>query len=170
MRQSPNHLTVLVCFVVLYGVLGMMENLAYAASATKKAEVKRPTALVATRHSVTPLSTRKGHIPSPRTGMASKNKKLPDRQARKALRGRKSMPSETVAKSMPGLGHHGLLKTSHRYYLKDRGNVVASPHPGDLALDHFLELDKNRDGVIDPLEQAVGRLDIERDMNNRWHE
>jgi hypothetical protein len=37
----------------------------------------------------------------------------------------------------------------------------------DLQADHFQELDRNQDGVLDPLERAVGRLDIERDLNNR---
>ena len=98
--------------------------------------------------------------------MASKNK---NRQARKRLRGHKPMPSETVAEPMRGSAHPGLLKTPHRYHLNqgDRRSVIVTPHPGDQAHDHFLELDKNRDGVIDPLERAVGRLDIERDLHNR---
>jgi hypothetical protein len=68
------------------------------------------------------------------------------------------------------LAHHGLLKAPHRYQLNqgDRMRVVVTTHHSDdLVRDHFLELDKNRDGVIDPLERAVGRLDIERDMTNR---
>ncbi len=99
--------------------------------------------------------------------MASKHKKPLDRQLRKALRGRKPMPSETVGESTSGLAHHGLLKSPHRYHVSRgaRRRVVVTPSPGDLVHDHFLELDKNRDGVVDPLERAVARLDIERDMN-----
>jgi hypothetical protein len=146
-----------------------MKTLAHAASASEKAEIKRLPTLVAARHSGKPLATRKGQMAGPRTSMASKNKKPSDRQARKALRGRKPRPSETVAEPMSGLTHHGLLEAPHRYHLNqgDRRSVVVTSYPGDLVHDHFLELDKNRDGVIDPLERAVGRLDIERDMRNR---
>jgi hypothetical protein len=169
MGRSPIHLTVLVCCAALWGVLGTMANLAYAASAREKAEVKRPPNLVATRHAAKPPATRKGHIAGPRTGMVSKNKKPSNRQARKALRGRKPMPSEAAAESMPNLAQRGLLTPPHRYHLDqgDRRSVVVSPRSGDLAQDHFLELDKNRDGVIDPLERATGRLDIERDVSTR---
>ena len=145
-----------------------MENLTYAASGSEKTEGKRLPTLVATRHPAKPHATPKGYLSGPRTGVTSKNKKPSDRQTRKALRGRKAVPSETVAEPMPGLAHHGLLEAPHRYHPSqgNRRGAVATPHPGDLVLDHFLELDKNRDGVIDPLERAVGRLDIERDMNN----
>lgn len=170
MGQPAIHLTVLVCYATLCAVLGTVENPAYAAPASAKAEVKRPPTLVATRHAVKPLATRKSHISAPRTGMASKNKKPSDRHARKALRGRKPVPSETAAVSMPGLAHHGLLKAPHRYHLNggDGRSAMVTPHPGDLVPDHFLELDKNQDGVIDPLERAVGRLDIEWDRNIRY--
>lgn len=162
-------LTVLVCSTTLWGVLGTMENIAYAASASEKAEAKRPPNLVVTRHSTKPLATQKGHISGPRPSMTSKNKKPPDRQTRKGVRGRKPRLSQPAAESIPDLAHHGLLTPPHRYQL-DQGNrrsIVVTPRSGDLAHDHFLELDKNRDGVLDPLERAVGRLDIERDLNYR---
>jgi hypothetical protein len=147
----------------------MVENLAYAASTSEKAEVKRSPARVATRHSANPLISRKKHISGPRAGMASKKKKPSDRQTSKASRGRKPVPSETVAESMPGIAHDSLLAAPHRYRLNrgDRNSVVVTPHPGDLVQDRFLELDKNRDGFIDPLERATGRLDIERDIISR---
>jgi hypothetical protein len=79
------------------------------------------------------------------------------------------MRSETAAESMPGLAHQRLLRAPHRYHLNEGHgrSAVVTPHPGDLVQDHFLELDKNQDGVIDPVERAVGRLDIEWDRNIR---
>ena len=169
MGQPPIHLTVLVCCTALCGVLGIMEFPAYAASASEKAEVKRAPTVVSPRPVPKPLLARKGRLSDSRTGMVLKNKKPSNRQARKALRGRKPMPSEAAVESMPDLAHHGLLTGPHRYHLDrgDRRSVVITPHPGDLVLDYFLELDKNRDGVIDPLERATGRLDIERDVSPR---
>jgi hypothetical protein len=169
MGRSLIQLTVLVCSTTLWGVLGTMENMAYAVSASEKAEAKRPPNVAATRHSAKPLATRKGPIFGPRTSMASKNKKLPDRQTRKGVRGRKSRLSQPASASIPDLAHHGLLTPPHQFQLDqaNRRSIVVTPRSGDLAHDHFLELDKNRDGVLDPLERAVGRLDIERDLNNR---
>jgi hypothetical protein len=169
MGQSPIYPTILVCSATLCGVFGMMENLAHAASASEKTAAQSLPTLAAPRHAVKPLASRKGHMSGPQTGMATKNKKLSDRQPRKALRGRKPMPAERVPEPMPGLAHHGVLKGPHRYHLNqgDRRSIVVTPYPGNLVHDHFLELDKNQDGVIDPLERAVGRLDLERDQNIR---
>jgi hypothetical protein len=44
---------------------------------------------------------------------------------------------------------------------------VPNPAARELQVDHFQELDRNQDGVLDPLERTVGRLDIERDLSNR---
>jgi hypothetical protein len=50
-----------------------------------------------------------------------------------------------------------------------RNGGVPNPWAGELRHDHFQELDKNRDGVIDPFERVSGRLDIDRDLaDRRW--
>ena len=66
------------------------------------------------------------------------------------------------------LAYHGILEQPQRYDFgrKSKGAVL-NPEARELLIDHFQELDRNRDGVLDPLERAVGRLDIERDMNHR---
>jgi hypothetical protein len=33
--------------------------------------------------------------------------------------------------------------------------------------DHFLELDRNQDGHVDPVERVFGRLDMEHDFQPR---
>ncbi len=66
------------------------------------------------------------------------------------------------------LSYHGILERPQRYdpSRNIRHGAVPNQRARDLRFDHFRELDKNRDGVIDPLERATGRLDIERDMSN----
>jgi hypothetical protein len=67
------------------------------------------------------------------------------------------------------IAHFGMLEQPRRYdYGRDRrtGRVIVPQSAGSLH-DHFPELDQNHDGVIDPFERAVGRLDIEHDATNR---
>lgn len=67
------------------------------------------------------------------------------------------------------VAHFGMLEQPRRYdYGRDRrtGRVIV-PQAGGSLHDHFPELDQNHDGVIDPFERAVGRLDIEHDATNR---
>lgn len=67
------------------------------------------------------------------------------------------------------VAHFGMLEQPRRYdYGRDRrtGRVIVPQAAGSLH-DHFPELDQNHDGVIDPFERAVGRLDIEHDATNR---
>lgn len=85
--------------------------------------------------------------------------------------------AETVGKGLLSVGegettqdlsYHGILEQPQRYDPSRnlRNGAVPNPRARDLRFDHFRELDKNRDGVIDPLEKATSRLDIERDMSN----
>lgn len=82
----------------------------------------------------------------------------------------KGGPAGGVDKVSRSLAYHGILEQPKRYdpsrELRLRKGAALNPEAYDLQLDHFQELDRNRDGVLDPLERAVGRLDIERDMNN----
>ncbi len=72
----------------------------------------------------------------------------------------------------PDLYYHGILEQLQRYSLNrdQRKGAVPIPQAGELDYDHFQELDKNRDGVIDPLERASARLDIDWDLANRQRE
>lgn len=79
----------------------------------------------------------------------------------------------TVVEPQPlipaSVAHFGILEQPRRYdYGRDRrtGRVIV-PQTTGLLHDHFPELDQNHDGVIDPFERAVGRLDIEHDATNR---
>jgi hypothetical protein len=93
------------------------------------------------------------------------------RSAGRHKRGGKAQARATLH-AKPDLSHHGLLHQPRRYdpTPRHRGTGGApNPQTGEVLHDHFLELDKNRDGLIDPFEQVTGRLDIDRDLaNHRW--
>lgn len=64
---------------------------------------------------------------------------------------------------------HGVLEDPQRYdpRLHHRTGRVQDPQAPELVPDHFLELDRNQDGKIDPIERAFGRLDMDRDLQKR---
>ena len=69
----------------------------------------------------------------------------------------------------PDVSYHGMLQQPQRYtphYEHGKGGVP-NPNAGALLHEHFQELDKNRDGSIDPFERALGRLDLDRDLADR---
>ena len=69
----------------------------------------------------------------------------------------------------PDLSYHGMLEQPQRYapqYQRGKGSAP-NPNAGILLHDHFQELDRNRDGAIDPFERALGRLDMDRDLADR---
>ena len=69
----------------------------------------------------------------------------------------------------PDLSYHGILEDPQRYDPSLQRHKGRAHNPGtiDLLHDHFQELDKNRDGILDPFERALGRLDMDRDLSNR---
>jgi hypothetical protein len=104
---------------------------------------------------------KKKQSPEPRLGKSKRRKSI----GKKA----RSQPKALVK---PNLSYYGLLEQPQRYHPipgRRRGEVPI-PQVDALLHDHFQELDKNRDGTIDPLERAMGRLDIDRDLTTRqWH-
>ena len=139
---------------------------------------------------VRPLASDKA-VPTVRWKIASKNSvqsvsdktiatkaKRPSHSARVSKKiGSKKLkrPAQpmTVVEPQPlipaNVAHFGMLEQPRRYdYGRDRrtGRVIV-PQTTGLLHDHFPELDQNHDGVIDPFERAVGRLDIEHDATKR---
>ncbi len=84
---------------------------------------------------------------------------------------RKLRPAASV-RPKPNLSYHGMLEQPGRYDPSPtrRNGGVPNPQASDLHHDHFQELDRNRDGVIDPFERVSGRLDIDRDLANHQRE
>ena len=98
----------------------------------------------------------------------SHHRTMPDRHRPKTLVVR---PLATVLPK-PDLSYHGILEHPQRYdpSLQRHKGAPHNPQAGELLHDHFQELDKNHDGVLDPFERALGRLDMDRDLSNRqWH-
>lgn len=84
-------------------------------------------------------------------------------------KGAKRLKPQIVVTPKPDLSHHGMLEQPQRYspHYEQGKSGTPNPNTGALLHEHFQELDKNRDGSIDPLERALGRLDIDRDLADR---
>ena len=93
-----------------------------------------------------------------------------DRRGHKARRQvpKKLVPQATV-EPKPDLSYMGKFQAPQRYNPSRDAGRGGPPNPqtGDVLHEHFQELDRNHDGVIDPLERASGRLDIDRDLTGR---
>lgn len=100
---------------------------------------------------------------------AQRRKKLQTVQRHKKKVQRKRC--DIVPQSGKKFALHGMLQSPSRYD-PPRGarfSGVADPDTRELTHDHFQELDRNRDGAIDPFERTLGRLDMDRDRaTHRW--
>jgi hypothetical protein len=157
----------LACGLVLSGYEGNTEDPAHAASAASSPG-RQATELP---HGGKTISS--ANKPNKPAVAKSKNKKPEGHRVRQVPRHqkqaiKKQMP-EVMAEPRPDVFSYGLLKHSRRYHMDQAisKDGLRNPHTDDLLHDHFQELDRNHDGVIDPVEQVTGRLDIEKDMGHR---
>ena len=166
--------------LVLSGLVGL-EQLAGAATAKSKKEIKPSVVQPTAADQPVPPKSKKVREKKALKNQAERtvtaelqSKKSSDRVAsspgrQKKVR-KKLRPLATV-QPKPDLSYHGMLEQPQRYdpSRAHRKGGVANPQASELLHDHFQELDKNRDGRIDPFERALGRLDIDRDLtNHRW--
>jgi len=89
------------------------------------------------------------------------------RQARRQFKKRnRKHRSPAIIEAKPDLSFLGILEGPHRYdsRLGHRKGGRPSPQVGNVLHDQFQELDKNHDGAIDPLERAISRIDLDRDL------
>lgn len=97
-----------------------------------------------------------------------------DRAHRKTARHRKAGKKwrpPAIVQPKPDLSYHGMFEQPQRYDPSRDRQTGRAPNPqaGELQHEHFQELDKNHDGMIDPFERAFGRLDMDRDVSNhQW--
>lgn len=91
------------------------------------------------------------------------------RKTRRPLKASRKTAVKAVVQPRTDLSPYGMLEDSQRYDPSPRAVSAGVPNPQrlDLAHDHFQELDRNQDGKVDPVERAVGRIDIDRDLYTR---
>lgn len=94
------------------------------------------------------------------------------RKIRRHQKAGKKLRPPAVIQPRPNFSYHGILEQPQRYdpSRDRRAGRAPNPRTSELLHDHFQELDKNHDGMIDPFERAFGRLDIDRDLSNRQWE
>ena len=119
--------------------------------------------------SLAALSQRQSEVVRPRGKRVSSQPALTRPKGRSRVKVRKKHVPRAAEQFQTGCTHHGMLEDSRRYDPTParRHGGVPNPQAGELHYEHFQELDRNRDGVIDPFERVSGRLDIERDLANR---
>ena len=173
------------CGILLVGVLTTLGSLGElapslsAAAAKSKKEAKLPTVEPMVSDRSGPTTRQKVEVRKRARTESGKNVAVEsqgqtpsDRPLRKTRRHQKAkakMRPSAIVQPKPNLSYHGILEQPQRYDpSRDRQTGrVRNPLAGELLHDHFPELDKNHDGMIDPLERALGRLDIDHDVNNR---
>ena len=166
--------------VTLSGV-GESDSLALAASAKPKQDAKPQVVHpLAPEQKVSAKLPKVDAKPQDRTESSkiattvAQGQKLAKRAPRKISRHQKAeneRPSLAVIEPKPDLSYHGILEQPQRYdpSRDRRAGRVPNPQAREILHDHFQELDKNHDGMIDPFERAFSRIDMNRDVSNyRW--
>ena len=99
----------------------------------------------------------------------STESKTTGRKDHRQVKINKKIPPKAVVQPRTDLMYHGMLESPQRYDPRRNhiGAGVPDPHTPELTHDHFQELDRNQDGTIDPVERAFGRLDMDRDLQDR---
>ena len=91
------------------------------------------------------------------------------RKGHRQVKVSKKIPPKAVVQPRTDLMYYGLLEGPQRYDPRRShlGAGVPDPNTPELTHDHFQELDRNQDGMIDPVERTFGRLDMDRDLHDR---
>jgi hypothetical protein len=177
-----------ICGLLLTGVLvtlggfGELEPLVLAAPAKSKKDAKLPVAQPIAPDRQVPATLPKvgakqpARTESSKTVAAAPQAQTPSGRASRKIRhhrkaGKKWRPP-AIVQPKPDLSYHGILEQPQRYDPSRDRRTGRAPNPqtGEVLHDHFQELDKNHDGMIDPFERAFGRLDMDRDVSNRQWE
>jgi hypothetical protein len=166
---------------VTLGGFGELEPLVLAATAKSKKDAKSLVAQALAPDRQVPAKLPKvgakqpARTESSRTVAAASQGQTPsDRASRKIRRHKKAgkkwrLPA--IVKPKPDLSYYGILEQPQRYdpSRDRRAGRAPNPQADEILHDHFQELDKNHDGMIDPFERAFGRLDMDRDVSNhQW--
>lgn len=164
------------------GGFGELEPSVSAAPAKSKKEAKAPVVQPPVLNRPVPTTRQKvdarklSRTESDRSMAANAQEQTPsDRAPLKIRRHQKAggkLRPPAIVEPKPNLSYHGILEQPQRYDPSRDRRTGRAPNPqaGELLHDHFQELDKNHDGMIDPFERAFSRLDIDRDLSNRQRE
>jgi len=176
MNVSHHRQWILVVFAALIlSALGAVDPSALLASVKKK-EAKQPatpsTEAIGSPRAPTAPRIQSGVQPQGRIekSLAEEPAKNPvdqsGGQAHRRLKGSKKQRPQARVEAKPDLSYHGLLERPQRYDPRrgHRKGGGQNPQIGDVLHDHFQELDKNHDGVIDPIERVTGRTNLDRDL------
>ena len=167
--------------LVTFGSFGEVEPLVVIVSAKSKQDPKPPVVqpLASDRQVSTTLPKVGAKQPlrtesSKPAAIAPQGQTSSDRVNRKIPRHRKAgikWRPPVIVQPKPDLSYHGILEQPRRYNPSRDRRAGRAPNPqaDEIQHDHFQELDKNRDGMIDPFERAFSRLDMDRDVSNhQW--
>lgn len=181
-RRLQQSVGACVCVMMLTGVLvGSIR-----AGMKEMTEQVSPAVVGAGKKSMEKPSTKQGAFsrdPSKRLSVGDRKAQATQRHKHaigsSSSRRSKTLPRAEVTKtskatlmsqpSQRDLAGYGLLETLQRYDPRLNHRTAGMPiaQTPDITRDHFFELDRNRDGHVDPVERAFGRLDMERDFQPR---
>ena len=130
---------------------------------------QKPMRATAKKTAVSTVPEQQPKVLQKQTQQAPTESKKTGRKGHRQVKVSKKIPPKAVVQPKPDLMYYGLLEGLQRYDPRPNHRTagVLNPQTPDLTHDHFQELDRNRDGKIDPVERAFGRLDMERDLHNR---
>ena len=164
--------------LVILGGFGELESPVLAASAKPKNDAKPPVVqpLAPDRQASITLpkvdAKQPARTESSKTVAVAAQGQTPSDQAPRKIRHRQKAGGKrrppAIVQPKPNLSYHGMLEQPQRYdpSRDRRAGRAPNPQADEILYDHFQELDKNHDGMIDPFERAFGRLDMDRDVSN----
>jgi hypothetical protein len=182
MKTGRSTLTILAAFMFLILVAPLVEQALAAHGAATKEQSALGTSEKATKASAEQsqkggdkLASSPGIQRSAKVAQRStRPKPLAELKPTASKRGlqakvRKKVLPKAVVQPRMDLIHYGVLEDSQRYDPRPHAASpgVPSPQTPELTHDHFQELDRNQDGMIDPVERAFGRIDMDRDLHTR---
>ncbi|BFU95841.1 MAG: protein of unknown function [Nitrospira sp.] len=179
-RRAQQSIGVCVCVAVLIGTLvspgqaGVSEAKEQVSPAvgTEKKPWEKPTkqgALSGARANQRPVGDQRAHVVQRPKHVAGTFPARRSKSPRHTHVSRIPKAKVMIQPSQRELVFHGLLETPQRYdpRLNHRTARMPAIQTPDVARDHFLELDRNQDGHVDPVERTFGRLDMEHDLQPR---
>lgn len=130
---------------------------------------QKPTRATAKKTAVSTVPEQQPEVLQRQAKQTPAESKLPSAKSHRRMKVHKKGAPKAVVQPRTDLMYYGLLEGPQRYDPRPNHRTagVLNPQTPDLTHDHFQELDRNRDGKIDPVERAFGRLDMERDLHNR---